>query len=259
MTQRLACRAVGDGPPLLIIHGLFGQGRNWQTVARRLAGRWRVYIVDLPNHGDSPWTGTMSLQSIAADLARILDAEGLSAATVIGHSLGGKAAMVLALSDPERVEALVVVDIAPVAYSHTWLPEIRAMQAVDLRFLERRAEVDAALADAIPNAADRAFLAQNVAATDDGFVWRINLEGIARSMAELAGFPALAGSSYPGRVLFVRGETSDYIARNHQDAIFELFPQAEFAVITGAGHRPHAEKPEAFLETVNGFLDSATA
>ncbi len=259
LSVRLAYDAVGTGPAFVIVHGLFGQARNWHSMARRLSTDYRVYAVDLRNHGQSPWADTNSLTDMVGDLVAFFDDHELEDAVLLGHSLGGKTSMLFALEKPERVSALVVVDIAPAAYSHTYLPQIRAMQSVDLRFVDRRSDVDDVLADVIPDAGERAFLAQNVVATDDGFAWRVNLEVLARSMPDLVGFPDPGERSYDGRALFVRGERSNYIAREHQNVIFELFPQAEFAVISGAGHRVHAERPEAFLKVVTKFLDSSYA
>lgn len=260
MSVDLAYRAYGQGPPLVILHGLFGAGRNWRSIAERLASRWRVYTVDLRNHGNSPSAPTMSFAEMAGDLADFFLARQLYSAALIGHSLGGKTAMRFALEHPALVDDLIVVDIAPVPYAHTYLPYIEAMQAVDLRGVRRRADVEAMLAGAVDEPAMRTFLVQNLKHTaDGGFAWRVNLEAIGAAMAEFTGWPAIETEEFPNRALFIRGERSDYIGREHQAAIFALFPQAEFAVIKDAGHRVHSDRPEAFLDVVTGFLDSATA
>ncbi|TVR78735.1 MAG: alpha/beta fold hydrolase [Rhodospirillales bacterium] len=264
MPVSMAFSEVGSGEPIVIVHGLFGSGRNWQATARDLArDGYRVMTVDLRNHGRSPWTPTMRLAELADDLAAFLDERGLVDATVLGHSVGGKAAMLMALAHPERVQALIVVDIAPVRYAHSFLGHVEAMQAVDLSALERRAEVADRLQPAIPDAPTRQFLVQNLVRRHGRLAWRLNLEAIAAAMPDLTGFPdppaGTLGERYDGRVLMIRGAESDYIAPEHQSAIFHLFPQAEFAVIPGAGHRPHVEQPKAFRERVRTFLESGYA
>jgi esterase len=257
----LAWHAYGDGPPVVILHGLFGAGRNWRRIAEGLAAEGRrVYTVDLRNHGASPWTDEMSYAAMADDLAAFFMARGLYSATLIGHSLGGKTAMTFALDRPPLVEDLVVVDIAPVPYDHDYRPLIEAMRAIDVKRLKRRSEAEAQLAPAVAEPAMRAFLVQNLRhAPDGGFVWRINLAAIAASLPALLGWPEEDEREYPNRALFVRGALSDYINRANHAAIFRSFPQAEVAVIEGAGHRVHADQPEAFLAAVSRFLTSATA
>lgn len=256
----LAYTRFGEaGDPLVIVHGLFGSARNWQAIAKRLAGSYRVFAVDLRNHGESPWAPTMSFAEMADDLRAFLDTHKLAEATIIGHSVGGKTAMTMALEHPERVDRLVVVDIAPVAYDHSHLALVHAMQEVDLGGTRRRADVEERLAARIADAPTRLFLMQNVVTRNGSLAWRINLEAIAAAMPQLTDFPDEAGHEYDGRVLFVRGERSDYVDATHQDAIFALFPQAEFAVIDNAGHRVHAEQPDPFLARVRTFLESSFA
>jgi pimeloyl-ACP methyl ester carboxylesterase len=255
----LAFREYGKGPALVIVHGLFGSGRNWHTIANRLADRFRVFTVDLRNHGDSPWTPTMGLSEMADDLSRFIDDRQLATATVIGHSLGGKTAMLAALSDPARIEALVVVDIAPVRYRHAFQAEIDAMAGLDLLHVVRRAEAADALAARLGDPSLARFLVQNLATGPKGLVWKLNLAAIGRAMTELTDFPYVADWAFDGRTLFVSGDRSDYIDRSHDRQIFALFPQAEFAVIAGAGHRVHVDQPDAFLARLEDFLDSGSA
>jgi pimeloyl-ACP methyl ester carboxylesterase len=256
----LAWHAYGDGPPIVILHGLFGAGRNWRTIAERLASHWRVYTVDLRNHGSSPAAPAMTFAAMADDLAAFFLAHQLYSAALIGHSLGGKTAMLFALEHPGLVDDLIVVDIAPVAYAHTYLPYIEAMQAIDLKAVRRRRDAEAMLAPIVEEPAMRAFLVQNLRHTaDGGFAWRINLDAIGGGMADLTGWPDVNDREYPNRALFVSGEHSDYIGRAQQAAIFALFPQAEFAVIADAGHRVHSDQPQAFTDRVIRFLDSGTA
>lgn len=259
MTEPLAYREYGQGAPLLILHGLFGSGRNWQTIARHLADHYRVLTVDLRNHGDSHWTPTMSIVEMAKDLQALLDSLRVTEAIVVGHSLGGKAAMWFALTMPDRVAKLVVIDIAPVGYQHSFMSYVEAMQAVDLRGLRRRAEVEQALAPAVDDPALRKFLAQNAINAVDGLRWRVNLAAIAASMGDILSFPNLDDREYPGPALFMSGETSDYVGPEHVGVISEHFPNAEFAVIAGAGHRVHADQPGAFLDRLHDFLEGGYA
>lgn len=260
MPLPLAFREYGSGPPLVILHGLFGSARNWQSMAERLAEQYRVFACDLRNHGDSPWAPTMSFAEMADDLEALIEEKGLAPATVLGHSVGGKTAMLTALRHPEVVDALIVVDIAPVAYEEPFLSFIAAMQAADVGAGKRRSDVDAALAAAVPDAATRLFLLQNLEERQaGGFAWRLNLEAIAANMPGLLDFPATEDLAYDGRALFVSGAGSDYIGRIHHGAVWDRFPQAEFAVIEGAGHYPHVEQPDAFFERITLFLDSSYA
>jgi pimeloyl-ACP methyl ester carboxylesterase len=256
MTLELAYDGFGDaGPPVVILHGLLGSARNWTSIAKELATTHRVFALDLRNHGRSPWADTMSFDEMAGDVAAFIGAHDLSPAGVIGHSLGGKVAMRLALMRADLVERLVVVDVAPVAYGHSFAPFVEAMRAVDLAAVQRRADADLQLEGAIGDAAIRNFLLQNLVKTDAGFAWRVNLEALATNMPELVGFPPPgAGAAYHGPALFIAGGRSPYIEAEHRPLIAQLFPAAGHAVIEGAGHWVHAERPEQFLEQVRRFL-----
>jgi esterase len=268
MTVALACEVFGSGPPMVVLHGLFGSARNWQSMARRLADDYRVFTVDLRNHGASPWAPTMTYAEMADDLEMFCASREAAPAVLLGHSAGGKVAMTFALRHPELVEALIVVDIAPVTYAHSFAAELAAMQAVDFATVRRRAEVEAALAEHLDDRSLCRFLAQNVRSRGGRLAWKPNLDAIGAAMADLVGFPDeadivgfpdRANRAYPGRVLFISGARSNYIDRPHHDAIFAHFPQAEFAVVADAGHRVHVDQPDAFLARVTGFLDSAYA
>jgi len=174
---------------------------------------------------------------------------------LLGHSMGGKAAMTLALTRPDLVERLVVVDIAPVTYTHTFSPFIRAMRAVRLSEMKSRADVAAALEPAVPDRAFRAFLLQNLESGAEGYRWRPNLAVLGAHMDDILGFPAFPpGRVYPGPALFVAGGRSDYLRPSHRETIAALFPAARHAEIAAAGHWVHADAPEAFLETLSDFL-----
>lgn len=260
MPLSLAFREYGAGPPLVILHGLFGSQRNWQSMAERLGRQYRVFACDLRNHGDSPWASSMRFEEMADDLEALIEAKGLAPATVLGHSVGGKTAMLTALRHPDAVDALIVVDIAPVLYEEPFLGYIAAMQAAGLSPGQRRGDVDAALAPVVADAGTRLFLLQNLEErAAGGFAWRLNLDAIAANMPVLLGFPETEELAYDGRALFLSGAASDYIGRTHQGAVWDRFPQAEFTVINDAGHYPHVEQPDAFFDRVTLFLDSAYA
>ncbi len=255
MTLELAYTETGAGPPLVILHGLFGSSRNWASIARRLGETHRVFAVDLRNHGASPWADTMDYGEMAEDLGAFLARHGLAGAAVMGHSMGGKTAMRLALDCGRVVGRLIVVDIAPVAYTHTHRPMVEALRAVDLATAGRRAEVDRQLREAIPDAALRSFLLHNLVSEDDRLRWRINLAALAANMDALIDFPAdLAGLTYSGPAHFLRGAASDYVREGHHARIRELFPNAEIDSIPEAGHWVHAEQPAVFLERVRSIL-----
>ena len=255
MALDLACRETGDGPPLVILHGLFGNARNWDAIAGRLARDWRVLAFDLRNHGDSPWDDDCRYTAMAADVSAGLQARGIGRAAVVGHSMGGKAAMALALDAPDRVASLVVVDIAPADYPPTFLPHVRAMRRIDPARLTRRSLADRDLAEAVPEAGVRGFLLQNLVPRGDAFLWRVNLAGLEAGMAEITGFPAeLLERAYKGPTLFLAGGASDYIRPEHGDRIRALFPASRYRALAGAGHWPHAEKPDAFTERLRDFL-----
>ena len=255
MPLELAADEFGSGPPVAILHGLFGSGRNWRSVAQHLAAGHRVLAFDLRNHGASPWADGMSYSEMVADLRASLRARGVDRPALLGHSMGGKVAMLMALLHPAEVDRLVVVDIAPAANPPNLLAYLRAMRAVDLRGVTRRAEVDVALAGAVPDPAERAFLLQNLVLDENAARWRLNLEAIERGFPQILGFPDLpAGTAYTGPALFVAGARSNYIQPQHEPGIRRLFPRARIMRIEGAGHWVHAEQPQAFLQAVAPFL-----
>jgi esterase len=251
----LAHAEWGAGPPLVILHGLFGSAHNWTTIARRLGANFRVLVPDLRNHGASPWARPMDYESMAADVSSFLAAQKIEAVPIVGHSMGGKAAMVLALTEPSRVARLVVVDIAPVPRGPVRDPMVEAMMRLDLSHMTRRAEADAALKPEIPDAAVRNFLLQNLVASDGALRWRVNLEALHQDMAKIAGFPEFpAGTVYRGLTLVLRGAASDYVDDAGLAAFPKFFPGFSLVTIPGAGHWLHAEAPDAFLVALTAFL-----
>jgi esterase len=228
MALELAATEQGAGPPLAILHGLFGSGRNWATIARHLAAHYHVGSLDLRNHGASPWADNMAYAEMA---------------------------LVAALRGGPEVERLVVVDIAPVAYPIHHLRLVQAMRALDLGAVTRRSDADARLAAAIPDAAERGFLLQNLVFDAGRARWRLNLAAIERELPGLVGFPDHPdGAVYEGPALFVAGARSDYLLAEHEPAVRRLFPHATVERIANAGHWVHAEQPQAFLAVVERFL-----
>jgi esterase len=241
--------------PLIVAHGLFGSARNFNTLGRGWAAGRRVILVDMRNHGASPWADAMDYPAQAGDLADAVERLAGGRALVLGHSMGGKAAMALALTRPELVAGLIVADIAPIAYTHTHLPYVRAMRAVDLDRVRRRSDADPMLADAVPEPSLRAFLLQNLLVEGGAARWRLNLEAIEREMPVLTGWPDdWPHRRYDGPALMLHGGASDYVPEASRARIGELFPGAEIEAIEGAGHWLHAEKPAEFAAAVERWL-----
>ena len=240
-------------PALIIAHGLFGSGRNWNVIARRLSDQREVIAVDMRNHGDSPRRATQSYADMAVDLAEVIDVIG-APVDILGHSMGGKAAMQLALTQAALLRRLVVADIAPVAYAHDQSRHIHAMRGLDLTGLTMRAEADRRLALTISDPALRAFFVQSLdLKAEAGPRWRLNLDVLEAEMPKITGWPDTPGH-FPGPALFLTGAESQYVLAEHRDRIRAQFPVARFARLNGAGHWLHADQPRAFEETVRVFL-----
>ena len=244
--------ASPDRSVLMIVHGLYGSARNWGAVARPLAERRRGICPDLRNHGHSPWADSHSYLDMAADLARLIDSLG-PPIDLLGHSMGGKAAMALALLRPQLVRRLIIADIAPVAYSHSQLPLVEAMQSVDLRRVQRRSDALAQLRQAgVTNASLRDFLVQSLDIATRK--WRLNLAVLAAEMPKIMAFPDIK-AAFSGPALFLGGAQSDYTTPDHRPLIQAYFPKARFVRIAGAGHWLHADRPQAVRETIQAWLE----
>jgi esterase len=239
---------------LLIVHGLFGSARNWGVIARHLATSRRVVSVDMRNHGLSPRAASQSYADMAADLAEVIEAQGVPM-DVLGHSMGGKASMQLALTRPELLGRLIVADIAPVAYSHDQSSHIHAMRALDLTGLTSRAEADRRLTAHVEDAALRAFFLQSLDLKADPPRWRLNLDVLEAEMPKIVGWPGTQGQ-FDHPTLFLTGGASPYVRAEHRETIKALFPKARFAKLPEAGHWLHAEAPRAFEQTVAVFLEA---
>ena len=238
-------------PALIIVHGLYGSGRNWGVVAKRLSDTRRVITVDMRNHGQSPRATTHSYLDMADDLAEMINHLNMPV-DVCGHSMGGKAAMVLALQNPTLLRRLIVADIAPVEYGHTQQMFIDAMRAVDLTTLTRRSDAESQLAEAGVERALQSFFTQSLDVPNKR--WRLNLDVLEAEMPKIIGWPDDVTGPFSGPTLFVSGGASDYVLPEHRAHINSLFPAARFAKLPGAGHWLHAEKPREFVAAVDVFL-----
>jgi pimeloyl-ACP methyl ester carboxylesterase len=245
---------LGEGLPVVLLHGLFGSSDNWQTVAGRLAETFHVFALDHRNHGRSPHSAEMDYPTMATDVDRFFAGQGIANASVIGHSMGGKTAMQLALHFPRRVNKLIVADMAPRAYAPAHDKIFAALLALDLSAYQTRGQVEDALAPDIPHPGLRRFLLKNLARNAGGkFIWRMNLRDIAECYWRLRE-PVAGEAPFAGPALFIRGGRSDYILPEDEPLIHQWFPNARIETIPDAGHWLHAEKPEEFLELVLGFL-----
>lgn len=243
----------GEGPALVLLHGLFGQSGNFGALQRRLAvGGRRVIALDLRNHGRSPHAPGMDYRSLAEDVFETLSALGVLPCAVLGHSMGGKAAMALALAHPAAVSRLCVADIAPVRYAPHLVTFAAAMRAMALHPGLTRAEADAALAPVVADAAERAFLLANLQ-LGAAPAWRIGLDAIIAGMDAIQDWPAIDAPPYAGPTLFLSGARSRYVLPEHRPAIAALFPAARFVTLKNAGHWLHADDPEGFFAVVDAF------
>ena len=250
----LFAEAYGGGPGLIILHGLFGSLDNWHTMSKRFGEGNRVFALDQRNHGRSPHSDIFTYDAMREDLRGFYAQTGLSHASLLGHSMGGKTAMEFALAYPEMVEKLIVVDIAPRAYLPQHDDLLKALAEIDLARAMTRREVENALGEHIPSIPVRMFLMKNLKRSEDGrFSWKMNLAAIRANYDEV--HRAVAGGRvFPHPALFIRAQWAAYISDEDTDDIRALFPRARIATID-AGHWVHAEAPEPFFRTVRQFLD----
>jgi pimeloyl-ACP methyl ester carboxylesterase len=241
-----------DEVPLIILHGFFASSRNWRQVAEKLAAKFHVYLLDLRNHGASPHHPLMDYPAMAADLLLFMENQGLTTASLLGHSMGGKVAMWFALNHPERVEKLIVADIAPVSYKHCFNNLIQALKTLPLYEISNRKQAELLLASAIPELGYRQFLLQNLILKNGAYCWRVDLDIFYRMAPNIAAFPSADHLSvYTGKTLFIAGEKSGYVKT---EDIKTLFPGAMLSFITNAGHWLHVQRPTVFIEQVEKFL-----
>jgi esterase len=252
--MQLHYQTLGKGQPLVLLHGLFGSADNWGSIAKHFSQTYQVISVDLRNHGRSPHHASQTYSDMAEDLIELCDVLNLNTIHLLGHSLGGKVSMQFATQYPERVDQLIVVDIAMRTYADAQTYLIDAMMAVDLSAVRSRGEVDHILSSTIDNVKVRQFLLMNLVKVDDKLQWRINLPALK------ANYPAIRqavceSALYNGPCLFIRGERSDYIRDDDVEHIKVHFTNAQFASLP-TGHWVHAEQPQAFIEVVAQFLNN---
>ena len=258
MALKLHFSRSGKGPAVVLLHGLFGAGSNLGAVSRALQDECSVYSVDLPNHGRSGWLAQADLPMMADCLRQWMDDQTLTTASLVGHSLGGKVAMQLALEQPARVSALVVADIAPVVYPPHHDTVFAALDAVAVARCSSREAASGIMAGCIAEPGVIQFLLTSLRRGSDGiYDWRFNLEGIKAGYEAVRAAP-VAEAPYPGPVLFIKGADSGYIVERHRDAILALFPAANVKAMPGCGHWLHAENPRLFNSIVRRFLTAQT-
>ena len=262
MNIELHDSVLGDGPDVVLLHGLFGQGSNLGSIARALQAEFRVHSPDLPDHGHSPWSEEPSIANYAEAVGHWMAARDIPRAHVLGHSLGGKVAMELALSYPALVDKLVVADIAPVTYQPSHEGVFEGLFAVTAARCESRQEAARVLEKTIPDPGVVQFLLLSLGrggeseghnGGDRHWRWRLNHEGLAAAYPKLLR-ELVADYPFDGETLFIRGEQSNYVTDDHRSAIEALFSRFELATVAGAGHWLHAEKPQQFNQLVRDFL-----
>lgn len=258
---KIATTSVGDesAPTVVFFHGLMGRGKNFLTIAKAMQPDYRSILVDLPNHGSSGWTESFDYEELADALADHLRGMELGRFALVGHSLGGKAAMVLALRHPDLVERLAVVDIAPTDRQNAgdeFVHLLGSLKALDLAEIASRADADRLLSEPIPNKTVRGFLMQNLRRGDDGFEWQPNLNLLFDSLPTIGGFPASEGQQYDGPVVWIAGGRSDYVTDESGPRMRELFPSTRKVTIRDAGHWVHSQRPDEFTAVVRAFLEA---
>lgn len=258
--MELHSRTYGDGPATIVfLHGVFGQGRNWTQIAKALADDVRCVLVDAPNHGHSPWTDHLDYPSVATIIADNLADWGLVGpqVTLLGHSMGGKLAMRIALERPQSIGRLAVVDVAPRAKSLSSLqPLVAAMRSLPLEDLTSRADAERWMAERVPDDGVRGFLLQNLRPTADGWQWGLNLEVIGDNLDVIAGWPTPSGTQFDGPTLWVAGADSDYVRPEDTAAMRALFPATQKVIVKGAGHWVQADQPMVIIDLLRRFCVS---
>lgn len=250
---QLHAHVSGDGHPMVFLHGLFGSWQNLGTAVRAAAEHYQVHALDLRNHGKSPHHGQHDYPALAADVAAYIDEHIGQACYVLGHSMGGKTAMQLALTRPELIDKLIVVDIAPRAYPPHHDEILQGLSELEGKPVAGRREADQALAVAVPELAVRSFLLKNLVLEDGIVHWRMNLTALREQYAHIADWPATQ-NAYSGPVLFLKGANSDYIEASDRESVLKLFPAVQLKTIAATGHWPHAEKTTVFNKLMLDFL-----
>lgn len=252
--MKLNFKKSGSGVPLIILHGLFGSADNWFSVAKELEKYFTLYLIDQRNHGDSPHSGDWNYEVMAEDIKELMDDEKLGSANLMGHSMGGKTVMKFAFKYPEKVNKLIVADIAPRFYPVHHQGILAGLNAIPINDLKSRKEADDILSEYIEITGIRQFLLKSLGRNESGgFVWKINLPVITEKIDNV-GEEIVSDKTFDKPTLFMGGENSDYITDKDKEEISEMFPNSHIIFIKNAGHWLHAEQPAAVVETVRAFL-----
>ncbi|MES9993029.1 MAG: alpha/beta fold hydrolase [Candidatus Thiodiazotropha sp.] len=243
-----------EAPKLCLLHGLFGSANNWMGVVNCLQDSFHIITPDLRNHGRSPHHEDMDYELMADDLLQLLNSLQADSVYLLGHSMGGKVAMWLALQQPERVEKLIVADIAPVAYAHRFESIFKGLTSLPLDAIRDRQEADRLLAEWVNETGVRQYLLQNLLKQSDGWRWRFNLDVLHGAISDLVGFPEVKQGFFAGDALFIHGEKSDYVKVAYRHRIAQLFPHYRLRMLHGAGHWLYAEQPQQFAQVVKSFV-----
>ncbi len=246
-------RKLGSGPAIFVLHGVFGSSDNWQSIGKELSDDFTVYLVDLRNHGNSPHSGVMNYDVMAEDIRDLAVAEGVQKFHLMGHSMGGKAAMNFASRFPNFLDKLVVVDIGPKYYAPHHQQIFRGFNAIDLKTLNSRNEAEEAMSHEIPDFGVRQFILKNLKRTDEGFAWKINIPVLEKNI-ERVGEAISVDKPVQVPTLFINGSKSNYIQEEDMTSINEMFPNAKLKTVEGAGHWVHAEKPKELFSVLFDFL-----
>lgn len=247
-------KTFGKGHPLLILHGLFGTLDNWQTLGKELAEDYMVYLIDQRNHGRSPHLDEMNYPAMAGDLKQFMEDNWIYETHVLGHSMGGKAAMQLALQYPDMVDRLIVVDIAPRRYPRSHEEIFEALRSLQLEEIDSRSDAEEALRADIKDKGIRQFLLKNLRRTkEEGYAWKMNLDALYQNYDDILA-AIETHEPFTGPTLFIRGGRSNYIHDEDRVDIQKLFPNARIETIEGAGHWVHAEAPDRMLQLIRDFL-----
>lgn len=248
-----------ERPTLVFLHGLLGSSANWHTIARGLEAEYHIIVPDLRNHGRSPHVDDVGYPALAEDVSRLIDDHGLESVVLIGHSMGGKVAMWLALNQPELVAGLVVVDVAPVTYPNRFGVILQALHELDLNTLVERDQADALLAQYLEERGLRQYLLQNLVLENGFWSWRMNLDALTQGMDRIVSFPDIdERMQYLGDVLFLYGGNSNYVLPEYEKLISLMFPYTRLRSVPGAGHWVYAEKPDEFMRGLSAFLTTVS-
>lgn len=256
--QQIHFEVSGNGDDVVLIHGLFGNLDNLKGLARQLESHYKVWRIDLPNHGLSSHTQDMHYDALALAVGEFMNQEQLESAHFIGHSMGGKVAMVLALTQPKKVKSLIAADIAPVPYHARHTKVFAGLTSMPLSQIKDRRDALKHLLEADIDEGTAQFLLKNLQRADQGFSWKLNLEGLELCYPHLIDWP-YRELKYTGPTLFIRGDQSDYVLAEHKEAILGQFPNVQAKTIVGTGHWLHAQKPAQFNRIVEQFLDKAAS